>query len=664
MNMCPMRRLLSISRQNTAHTLYVVTVVALSIAVAGLFPVTVSAADKKAKQEVRDLFFGEALFHAGQANHFAAVTRLDAELSQYYSLDDPKSDSLSYHKEEAELFVADMELSYRMHRKVGRAMRRLLDQSVHRSIRDRAAYRLARVAYTKASYEAALDSLKQMSSNAPRKLQLQAALLRGQCLIALGRHKEAVAVLQPVYNEPALAGFGPYNYGIALIESGDTVSGFMLLDKVGLQTSQDRIQRALRDKANLTLGFTLLNAKQAPKARTYFERVNLQGPFSNKALLWVGWSDATKGSYEQALVPWMMLRKRDITDVAVQEAMLAAPYGFGQLKAYGRSAVLYGEAVDKFNQEIDRVDNSISSIREGKLLQAMLSDEAKTNEQWLFALRKLKGAPETRYIRELMAGHAFNESYRNFLDLRDLGGNVERWRADIPAYRDLLRVRRNYYAPLLADIERAWQRYDQRLNRIAARRAEIASKLKKLLRKREPMALATAQEKRRLRQLKRIRSQILRLGNQKGIRMLKEKHQRLTGLLYWQINTEYENRLSLAHQHLRKLDKVLANTKKTQAMLTRAKSEAALSYQGYGRALTDLQQRLDYLKTKIAGLKAYQGQYMERRAIGELRRRKWRLQRYRTKARFALAESYDHALRRQREEDLEKNVDKKKAKAK
>ncbi|MEE8388415.1 MAG: tetratricopeptide repeat protein [Acidiferrobacterales bacterium] len=643
-----------LNRHNQLRILCGAIALLLSIVVASFYPVTVGAADKKIKGNVRDLFFGEALFYAEQNNHFAAVTRLDAELAQHYSLDDPKSDSLSYHKEESELLVADIELSYRMHRKVGRAMQRLLDHSVHRSIRDRAAYRLARVAYTKSSYGAALENLQQISSAAPRKLQLQAALLRGQCLIALGRHKEAVAALQPVYNEPALAGFAPYNYGIALIGSGEIVSGFRLLDKVGVQTSQDRVQGALRDKANLILGFTLLNARKAAKARTYFERVQLQGPFSNKALLWVGWSDAAQNDYEQALVPWMMLRKRDISDSAVQEAMLAAPYGFGQLKAYGRSAVLYGEAVNKFNHAIDRIDDSVRSIREGKLLQAMLRDEARTNEQWLFALRKLPGAPETRYMRELMAGHAFNESYRNFRDLHDLGDNIDHWRAEIPAYRDLLRVRRNYYAPLLPDIEHTWQRFDRRLGKIATRHTEIASKIKILLRKRDPMALATAKEKRMLRQLKRIQSQILRVGDQKGVRMLREKHQRLTGLLHWQINTKYENRLSLAHQHLRQLGQAIGNTRKTLTMLARTKSEAALSYQGYNRALTDLEARLDYLKIKITGLKSHQGQYMERRAISELHRRKQRLQRYRTKARFALAESYDYALRSQKNKELEK----------
>lgn len=641
-------------RHNQIRTLCAAIALLLSIVLASFYPATIGAADKKNKGNVRDLFFGEALFYAEQANHFAAVTRLDAELAQHYSLDDPKSDSLSYHREESELLVADLELSYRMHRKVGRAMQRLLDQSVHRSIRDRAAYRLARVAYTKSSYDAAIENLQQISPAAPRKLQLQAALLRGQCLIALGRYKEAVAALKPVHNEPALAGFAPYNYGIALIESGDTVSGFRLLDKVGVQTSQDRVQGALRDKANLALGFTLLNARQAPKARTYFERVQLQGPFSNKALLWVGWSDAAQDDYEQALVPWMMLRKRDITDSAVQEAMLAVPYGFGQLKAYGRSAVLYGEAVDKFNHEIDRIDDSIRSIREGKLLQAMLRDEARKNEQWLFALRKLPGAPETRYMRELMAGHAFNESYRNFRDLHDLGGNVDYWLAEIPAYRDLLRVRRDYYTRLLPGIERTLQRFDRRLEKIATRRVEIASTLKKLLRKRDPMALATAKEKRMLRQLKQIRSRILQAGNQRGIGMLKEKHQRLTGLLYWQINTKYENRLSMAHRHLRQLDQAIENTRKSQAMLARTQSGAALSYKGYDRALTDLKARLDYLKIKITGLKSHQGQYMERRAISELRHRKRRMQRYRTKARFALAESYDRALHRQKKKELEK----------
>ncbi|MEE8482772.1 MAG: hypothetical protein V3S12_05410, partial [Acidiferrobacterales bacterium] len=168
--------------QNIARKVFSATALLLCIFVFAANSAFVEAADKKSRRDVRDLFFGEALYYAGQADHFSAVTRLDAELAQHYSLDDPKSDSLSYHREESELFVADLELSYRMHRKVGRAMQRLLDKSVHSSIRDQAAYRLARVAYTKSSYKTALDSLNHINATAPRTLKLQAALLRGQCL--------------------------------------------------------------------------------------------------------------------------------------------------------------------------------------------------------------------------------------------------------------------------------------------------------------------------------------------------------------------------------------------------------------------------------------------------------------------------------------------------
>ena len=40
--------------------------------------------------------------------------------------------------------------------------------------------------------------------------------------------------------------------------------------------------------------------------------MRLEGPFSNKALLGVGWADAEMDNYQRALVPWMELRSRDL----------------------------------------------------------------------------------------------------------------------------------------------------------------------------------------------------------------------------------------------------------------------------------------------------------------------------------------------------------------
>jgi hypothetical protein len=621
--------------------------IGLILAVLVCIPAWADEPSLRTTKDIRDLFFGEALYYYNQKDYFDAVALLDAELAQLFALDDPTRDTLNYHREESELYIADMELSYRMHQKVGRTMQRLLDKSVHPSIRNRAAYRLAHIAFIKSAYEDALADLDRIDDKADAKLKQKAALLRGQSLVALQRYPEAIKVLGTVRGTPELQAFANYNLGVAYLGSDDIVSAFKALNDVGTTAANNREISALRDKANLTIGAALLKDEKPKEARPYFERVQLDSAFANKALLWVGWSDAASGQYEQALVPWMLLRKRDITDVAVQEAMLAAPYGYSQLKAFGRSAVLYGEAVDKINKEIQRLDDSIRSIREGKFLKAMLSEKARHDPEWLFKLGESADAPETRYLRNLLAGNSFNESYQNYRELDQLRRNLEKGLRDVAAYRDLLRRRKAYFAPLLDTTESQYTRVRNRMHHALDQRDALLKRLNKLLRKRDPMVFATASERAMLRRLKDTGRRINRLRPQPGKDILQRKQALLEGVLKWNIDTGFENRLSNAFTHLRELDKEIATAKKSETKLIKAKAEAALSYQGYDKALDQLQQRLVYLKDRTDGLIAHQGQFMERRAVSELLRRKSRLQRYRTKARFAMAEAYDLAIRAQ-----------------
>ena len=52
--------------------------------------------------DLKDLYFGEALYHAYQGQYFDALQRLDTELAQYHVLDEPKLDTLHYHINDAE----------------------------------------------------------------------------------------------------------------------------------------------------------------------------------------------------------------------------------------------------------------------------------------------------------------------------------------------------------------------------------------------------------------------------------------------------------------------------------------------------------------------------------------------------------------------------------
>src|SRR5256885_5715216 len=99
--------------------------------------------------DLRDLYFGEALYHAYQGQYFDALQRLDTELAMYHGLDQPELDTLHYHVNEVEFSVGDFELNYRMHHRAGRAIKAVLEGAVDEAVRNEAAFRLARIHFQK-----------------------------------------------------------------------------------------------------------------------------------------------------------------------------------------------------------------------------------------------------------------------------------------------------------------------------------------------------------------------------------------------------------------------------------------------------------------------------------------------------------------------------------
>src|SRR5260370_17544052 len=109
--------------------------------------------------DLRDLYFGEALYHAHQGKYFDALQRLDTELAQYRVLDEPALDSLHYHINDAEFSVGDFELNYRMHQRAGRAIKAVLEGAVDEAVRNEAAFMLARIHFQKGQLDDALHAL-------------------------------------------------------------------------------------------------------------------------------------------------------------------------------------------------------------------------------------------------------------------------------------------------------------------------------------------------------------------------------------------------------------------------------------------------------------------------------------------------------------------------
>ena len=620
--------------------------------------------------ELNDLYFGEVLYHAYQVEHFAALSRLDAELSQYYNVDESELDPFHLHRTQAEFSVGDIELQYRMNQRAGRAIQAVLGEGVDLATRNQAALALARVFYRKNDPQNALYAL-QLIREEPEKSRYEAKytldVLRGEepetfgtdvaylealSYIGVGQFSKAVEILKTLQNEQRLQGYVQYNLGIALIQSGNDVEGMQVLDQLGVMETGDEGIMALKDKTNLKLAYRYLDRKDAVNALKYFERVRLDGPFSNRALLGAGWVSVAMGKYDRALVPWTILHEREETNLSVQETLMAVPYAYSKLGAYGRSANLYDHAMDVFAREIDNLDTSIKSIRKGKFLVALLDEQSDKDKHWVVNLREMDETPETRYLLELMASRDFQESYKNYKDLAELRVHIEKWLADLRVFEEMIEIRRAYQEPLLPVVEEKFKKIDARIKLRLEQRDSLAKKINNMLIAPRPEYLATSNERMASARIAEIEEYISTHPDKVDADIV-DRVKRLRGVLLWRVHSEYDQRLTDAYNHLASLDEIIRQLKVNYDSFIRTRQSATQSYEGYTLPLRQLRTRIFAAQRKLKGVMAKQGRILETMAINELDLRRKRLEDYQIKARFALAESYDRATKAQTDAEIE-----------
>jgi hypothetical protein len=613
-----------------------------------IFSASSAPAAPSAPKELKDLYFGEALYYAFQGDWFDAIARLDTELMQHYGVDEPERDTLHYHINQAEFDVGDFELAYRMHQRAGRAIKAVIEGNVEESVRNEAIFRLARMYFQKDQPQNALQAVERIKGAVPEEIRDDLAFLRAQIFMANGRFDDAARILNELHGAKSLEGFTTYNLGIALLKSGNEREGREYLDRTGRIESDNPAALALKDKSNLVLGDKLLSEKNFKGAKEVLDRVRLSGPFSGRALLGSGWADASPERFENALVPWSILADREVTDPAVQEALLAVPFAYAKLGVYSQAALKYGRALEAFGKEIDKLGASIASIREGKFLKALVREELKQDPNWVVKLRELPETPETFYLLDLMASHDFQESLKNYLDLEQLRKKLEVWSEDLVAFENIIEQRRTYYQPLLPAIDREFRRLDSQMRLRLEQRGRIEQRLQTMLVAPRPDYLATAPERIIGERIARLEKAMTAGGGAATSDDVKSRVRRLRGVLDWKIYTEYGQRLTEADKNLRDLNHVIDLLHKQYASFVRTRQAATQSYQGYDEVIRSQRARIMAAREKAGELMARQGHMLESMAVNELSKRRDRLEEFQVKARFAMADSYDRASKAQR----------------
>ncbi len=195
---------------------------------------------------VEDLHYGDVLFYYFQNDYFASITRLLAAQELH---------RVRHSEGEAELLLGGLYLSLGEHNEAGRIFDALLAGSAPEAVRNRAWYYLGKLWYQRGYLEEAERALGKLSGNVDPRIDAQRYMLLSQIMLRQERYDDAIAALRAWHGAPDWTAYAQFNLGVALVRKGRLDDAVPFLDSVGRLTTRSDELLALKDKANLALGF-------------------------------------------------------------------------------------------------------------------------------------------------------------------------------------------------------------------------------------------------------------------------------------------------------------------------------------------------------------------------------------------------------------------------
>ena len=591
--------------------------------------------DKLSPTVVRDLHFGDSLFYYFQGKDFDTITRLQAY--RQWS-------RMPHHDAEVDLLLGGLYLSLGLHNEAGERFETLLTQSVPEGVRNRAWFYLGKIWYARGYLDRAERAINEVRGRLTPDLEAERLHLLSNILMRQQRFDEAIALLNTWRgrkDQSEWLAYAQYNLGVALVRKGLVTEADPFLTSVGTIESGRRELRSLKDRANLALGYAYLQNNQPQLAKPVLQRVRLDGPFSNKALLGVGWADAASGEFQQALSPWLELRDRNLLDSAVQEAYLAIPYAFAKLNANAQAAENYELAIRSFDSETMNLDASLAEIDDGTMLDKLLKRDGNENYGWFWQLREVPDAPESRYLYHLLAGHDFQEGLKNYRDLAFMGSTLAKWQESVVAFDDMLDTRERAYAERVPQADAVLD--SGRLDQYGADRTTAGGRLDQIEAAQDVAALGTPEEREQWARILRLEAALLTAPDDEETNVIREKTRLAKGVLYWRLAESFKARVWNERRTLKDLDQALREAQNRWVRVQKARGSMPDNTGQFAERVAALRSRLDAAQVRLAGVARQQNGLLEHLARVELEQQKERIGTYQIQARFALASIYDRA---------------------
>jgi len=395
-----------------------------------------------AQNELDRLLKGEILYESLQDNHLDTLLRIYAYR--------PSTDKLNA---SSELSAADSQLALGLSSAVEKNIKTRSNDIRIQQSKNRDAFQLAWFYYNERKPAQALEVLDSIEGKADSVSLSDIEYLRALLYISIGKFKAAAGLLYelPLIDQPR--GYTQYNLALARLQSDNEERGRSTLASLGRMNTSDADLLALKDMANLKLGYHYLQQGSLEQANTSFDLVRLDGPFTNQALLVSGWTLFSMNQIDRAIIAWSLLHKQEAINDILIEAKMALPYAYSKLGAHGKAANLYAHAVELFESEIARLDASSEVIRKGDLNQAIVNSHTTQGDDWFTRLTRRSEQAEF-YLPLLLANDEFRDQTDRLSQLAQLKNRIEQGLTSVTASSEFARLKRKHYDTSLPAAEK------------------------------------------------------------------------------------------------------------------------------------------------------------------------------------------------------------------
>jgi len=423
----------------------------------------------------RSPFVRAVLFDIYQEKYSSAIGQL---ISQRTRLKEGKE------QYQAELLLAHVYITFRMHDEAEKILNALPKNMPTNEKRNKNVLwmDIAKAKYRAGNLKLAQNTLYKLDKEISNKLTRERDVFQAQILMRQNKFLEAIEVLKNTRGSSEWSSYGRYNLGVMLVRAGNDKEGIKKLKTIAYMDPKTSEMKALKDRANYTLGYIYLRNKNPDKAKDFLQNIRLDSPLSNKALMHLGLVYSELEKYKKSIAVWLELSKRNPSDTTVLESRLAIPFAYAELGGNDQAIKYYQSAIDLFRTESKRLDSIIRSVKKGYTTNTILKNLSESGPKSNTKSSVLPITKDTQYLLDLFKTIEFQEVINNIKDLRALEHKLKTWTFAIYRIENISKMFKKVYVDKItlqqSRLATAAKQISQQISKMAI--AELNNRKKRL----------------------------------------------------------------------------------------------------------------------------------------------------------------------------------------